>query len=394
MNRLLLIPWILLLSTMLIGCARESVPLRGLPSSEIKTAEIRTGVEEAWQLKWEKTLAEAKKEGTLVIATGRSEAMRDIIARDFKNKYGLDIQWITVQPAQMMAKISAEQRAGLYTVDIGIVGGNPVIQYRDRGFLDPLPPAFILPEVLDSSAWLDGKLPFIDKEGLYGVSMTLYPQSPFVYNIDLLSSDELSSYQKLLDPKWKGRFISTDPAQVGGGGKWFSAMIEEDFGPILGLDYMRALAKQEPLIIRDLRLGGEWLLRGKYPFGLNLQIQSQLAEWRRQGIRVPLRDFTPKEGGYVTSGGQSIIFLKNAPNPNAAKVFINWFLSKEGAITITRASIKQSARIDIGDPREIEPQVIMREPGVSYVNPDQEKYLLKTDEHARLASEIFGHLLK
>ena len=35
-----------------------------------------------------------------------------------------------------------------------------------------------------------------------------------------------------------------------------------------------------------------------------------------------------KEGVHISSGGGSIGLIKGGPHPNAAKVFINWFLSR------------------------------------------------------------------
>lgn len=393
MNRLVLIPWILLLSAILFGCAPKMAPREKPIMPEALPKEPEAPLKEPWQVEWENTLTQARKEGSLVVSSRRSEATREIMGSAFKNKYGIDIIWMTGPTGQRAARIGAERRVGIFTNDVGIDGVNiPFILYKQWGILEALPPSFILPEVKDQSVWLDAKWPFIDRDTLI-FALTLYPQSPIMYNINLVKPEEFSSYMKLLDPKWKGKFISKDFTMEGGAQKWFRAMVEEDFGPILGLDYMRALAKQEPVVIRDDRLSGDWLLRGKYPFGFNLAVESQIAEWRRSGIPVPLQPITPKEGGYVTVGGQALYFFKDAPHPNAARLFINWVLSKEGAKVTTKATVKHTTRIDI-DTLEAEPEAIIRQPGVKYVNIDQEKYLLKEEEYDKLGKEIFGHLIR
>lgn len=43
-----------------------------------------------------------------------------------------------------------------------------------------------------------------------------------------------------------------------------------------------------------------------------------------------------KEGESLTTGGGSISLIKGAPHPNAAKVFINWFLSRKGQIALQK----------------------------------------------------------
>lgn len=377
----------------LFACARGETVEKQPLGSEPGTAKTQD-VKEGWEKEWDIMLREARKEGTLVITSGRSPYVRETIGNAFKKKYGIEIQWLAAKGGEAVARIATERRAGIYAVDLAIDGANTSIaRYKGYGFIEAMPPVFILPEVKDASAWMGGKLPFLDSEGLYVLAMTLYPQSPILYNTDILNGDkEFSSYQKLLDPKWKARFIANDFTLTGSGLKWFGAMAEEDFGPILGLDYMRAFAKQEPLIIRNERLAGDWLIRGKYHLGFNISINDQLAEYRRQGMHVPLSEYTPQEGGYLTTGGQNLNYFKNAPHPGAAKLFINWILSREGSILLTKATIKHSTRIDIGNPLEIDPQMIIREPGKKYVHTDQEKYLLKTDEYAQKATEIFGHL--
>lgn len=395
--RIVLLLGIFFISLIFLACTPKSVPVENATIPQALPKELKSPIKETWQAEWERTLALAKKEGAVVISSRRSAEAQQKIEGAFANKYpGIAVIWISGPTQDRAARIAAERRAGIYYNDVGIDGANvPLTTYNHKwGILEPLPPFFILPEVKEPSGWLNGEHPFIDSKRMYNFSLTLYPQAPITANTDLANPAELNSYKSLLDPKWKGKFSSKDPTIVGGANKWFQAMTEEDFGPILGLDYMRALAKQEPVIIRDDRIAGEWILRGKYAFGLNHSLAERSAEWRNQGIRVPLEEVTPKEGGYVTSGGQTLYFFKNAPHPNAARIFINWLLSKEGAKALTIATIKHSARVDIGDPREIIPEVIMRVPGRNYVNPDQEKYLLKTDEVTDRAREIFRHLLK
>ena len=41
-----------------------------------------------------------------------------------------------------------------------------------------------------------------------------------------------------------------------------------------------------------------------------------------------------KEGQGLSTGGGSMSLIKGAPHPNAAKVFINWFLSRRGQIAL------------------------------------------------------------
>lgn len=396
--RLILAAAIFSITVLLLACTVRNIPAEKTPAPEFSSLETTASVQAPWEVKWKETLAQAKKEGLVNISAASfgTNVAREIFRKGFTEKYGIELQWTVGPSAYISQKVATERRNGLYTQDISIAGGNTTVaRYKPMGFLQALPPNFILPEINVPSAWLGGKLPFIDSEGLYIFAATLYPQSPLIINTKLIRKEEFASYKNLLNPKWKGKFAANDFTLTGGGLKWFSVMVEEDHGPILGLDFMRALANQDPVIVKDNRLAAEWLIKEKYPFGLNLSINTALAEYMREGIPIShLDEFTPKEGGYITTGGQVITLFDKAPHPYASRVFLNWLLSREGMIAITRASIKHSTRIDIPEPGNIDPYIIAREPGVRYVNSDEEKYLLKTDEYAKMAKEIFGHLLR
>ena len=82
------------------------------------------------------------------------------------------------------------------------------------------------------------------------------------------------------------------------------------------------------------------------------------------------KDF--KEGGQVAFGGSVLELINKAPHPNAAKVYINWLLSKEGQTEWVKASGYPSRRLDV--PREqFDPGMLPKE-GVSYLPGYGEQY--------------------
>lgn len=398
MKRLTLLSGIAVLIFTLLSCtAAKNVPAEKPLAKVDAPREVARIPQEDLRAQWDKILSSAKKEGIITIGSGRPEVMRKAIAEGFKNKYGIDVIWMVGRGDEQVRKIKVERNAGIYSVDVTIEGGNTSIAaMKAGGLLQSLRAALILSEVKDEKAWWEGKLPFLDKEDQYVFAMTYYPQDGIEVNTKLVPNyrEEFQSYWDLLKPQWKGKILAQDFVRPGGGLKWFSSMIEEDFGTILGLDYMRALLKQEPLIVTDTRIMAEWMLRGKYPVGIALTIDNQLAEWQRQGIEVPVAAFTPKEGAYVTTGGQNLSFVDRAPHPDASRLFINWMLSREGQIVLEKASIKHSTRIDLPDPKQVDPFIIARDTTLKYPKADQEKYLLKTEEYARIAKEIFAPLYK
>ena len=76
-----------------------------------------------------------------------------------------------------------------------------------------------------------------------------------------------------------------------------------------------------------------------------------------------------KEGAALEAGGTMISLVNRAPHPNAAKVLINWFLSREGQMTIQKTEPgdagQNSLREDI--PKEHLPVWAKRQKGVKYI---------------------------
>jgi ABC-type Fe3+ transport system substrate-binding protein len=96
--------------------------------------------------------------------------------------------------------------------------------------------------------------------------------------------------------------------------------------------------------------------------------------------------FFPKQLALVRAGGSGccISAFASPPHPNAAKLFINWFLSKEGQ-TLTHTLIpyldRSSLRNDV-PPGEVVPDQ-RRNPGVEYGFPDADPKFGARQEEAQ-----------
>lgn len=158
---------LLLLLFVLISCSsakREKVTLT--PEKEaIKTSEFTSKQE--WELNWDKVLAEAKKEGKVVIASGSSPPIRQAITNAFEKKYGIQLEWVVGPWGTLPVKILTERAAGLYTIDINQNGAQPVLQMlKPKNVFAPILSNLILPEVKNEQAYWQGKYPLVDKDGL------------------------------------------------------------------------------------------------------------------------------------------------------------------------------------------------------------------------------------
>ena len=116
-----------------------------------------------------------------------------------------------------------------------------------------------------------------------------------------------------------------------------------------------------------------------------------MTEYKEAG--APLAFVSTVEGTYLSVGGGNISIVNKAAHPSAARVFINWFLSKEGQTLITKIDGVQSARLDVST-EGVDPMKI-RQPGAKYfVGADSEEWLARDPEYTKAAQEIFAQFLK
>ena len=108
---------------------------------------------------------------------------------------------------------------------------------------------------------------------------------------------------------------------------------------------MRKLAAQELTLSREQRLLGESLAKGRFAVTIGLTYYT-LAPFIKANLPIkPLPE--AREGNYTSSGSGAVSVVKNSSHPNAAKVFVNWLLSKEGQESYGKAMGQATRRLDI-----------------------------------------------
>lgn len=335
---------------------------------------------------WDELVKAAKKEGNVTIYGAELGGAKDPIRQAFKAKYDIDIDSTEGRPAEILAKLIAERRAGLYLGDVGLIGNSTYIaDIKPLGITIPLTGLLVLPEVTDITKWRTGKLPFLDKEG-HSLAMVAMAVPSSIYNTDMVKPGEITSFLEYLTPRWKGKMVLSDPAVAGTSNNFFTLMVTQIFGMEKTLEILRQLASQEPVMTRDQRLLLEWVARGKYPVGIG-QSSAMFAEFKRLG--APIGFVKLKEPPFISSGAGNIFVFDKAPHPNATKLFANWILSKEGAAIWSQGQGYPSQRVDVS--REgFDPLVIPPPDG----NIPGEDYLKTQGEMRKIAQDIFAVLRK
>jgi len=321
---------VLLLSfTLLLG----SSPIG---NSEASAAEAKT----SWQLNWERTIEGAKKEGKLVAAIPASAELRQQIEAVFKSKFpGIELELFPGRGPANANRILSEHRAGVRYFDLLISGTSTPFGILKGGIIEPFEPFMILPEVSDPKNWYGGHI-WIDNAKRFIYSFQAYQTENMWYNTTVMNPEEVRSYDDLLHPKWKGKIGYLDPRTPGSGTSTWAFLWK-----IKHEEYLRKLAGQDLLLGRDQRQLADSLANGKLAVVVGLTYYTLLPHVKA-GLPVkPLPE--PKEGNYTTCGSGAFSIIQNPPHPNAAKLFVNWLLSKEGQELYGKAMGQATRRLDV-----------------------------------------------
>jgi iron(III) transport system substrate-binding protein len=305
---------------------------------------------DAGKADWDKTLQAVKREGQLTLY---GSADYEILFAEFNKKYPeIKVVGVYGRGADVAKRFMAERRAEKYLADLyvnGMTTGYNVF-YKAKA-LDPIPPVLILPEVTDTSKWWNGKHHYVDPEAQYLLNINGETRIVVGYNTKLVNPAEIRSYWDLLNPKWKGKIVAYDPSLGGAGDAMRFFYHQKSLGP----EFIKRILTETDLVISsDTRQMGDWLAGGKYALSIFGPIsRMDLDVMQMQGL--PVSWFEPdhlKEGAYITAGSGGVALINKAPHPNAAKIALNWMLSRDGQIAYQRIFTQgndgpDSLRIDI-----------------------------------------------
>lgn len=332
----------------------------------LQAAAVPVAERSNWPAEWDKTLKVAKEEGRVTIYHFGGATSLPIEAGVFQKRFP-EIKVLTVS-GDPVPRILAERRAGKYIADIAIGGSTTPWQLYRAKALDPIKDTFLWAELLDESKWWGGKHHYTDPEQRYAFSFIGNPQMGSIfYNTKLIDPKEIQSFWDFLNPRWKGKMLVRDIRSPGTGTTVIKMFY---YNPKIGAEFIRRLfTEMEITLFRDRRQSVDWLATGKYPICFFCQ-NSDVGRAKAQGL--PVDEFgAMKEGVGISSSSGNIGFVNRAPHPNAAKVYINWLLSREGQITVQTEYVKamvgtsNSRRIDI--PKEMLPPRERLVDGVNYI---------------------------
>jgi iron(III) transport system substrate-binding protein len=288
-----------------------------------------------FQQKWQELIKAAQKEGELsIMFGGQPGRLFGPVLKTFSDKFGIRVIAPPGNGTSLSNRLLAERQAGRYTADIihmamTSVGG----RLLPNGVLDDLRPELIHPEVTNQSLWYEGKHWWADAdEKLYFIyGARTRPSLEVYYNTNIMTPEDIaaiSSDWDFLKDKWKGKFVALPPTSAGGGEGWSFEVLN----PALGKEWVRRfIAEMDVSFVTDIRQITDGLAVGRYAAAINVDARREFASLSAKGMPIALFDKKVKEPKVMFSTGQGMIGVAtNRPHPNAARLFVNWLLSREG----------------------------------------------------------------
>ncbi|MGF6873551.1 ABC transporter substrate-binding protein [Paraburkholderia sp. MM5477-R1] len=263
----------------------------------------------AQEKSWTDVVTAAKNEKTVVFYTGAvANKCVDAIINDFRNKYGIDVQSLKARGGELLERIRVEQSTSRFVADVEWNGPPPIFIQSKAGALEPL-----------------GKLPNLANLR-QGVSAEQYAVPVFanyvgvLVNGRLVKDEDVKSWKNLTDPKWKGKLVSDQLDVMSNGNIWFD-VTRKAFGDT----FHQGIANNNPLMARDLGVVQRSVATGERLIYIN---QDAADAFAAKGL--PVRWVVPQEGAPFYYAKAAV--LKNAPHPNAARLFINHLLDTKSQL--------------------------------------------------------------
>lgn len=374
----------IVLFLLIMGCAPQSVapPAPAAPPTVAPSVPSSGGATAATpaDAAWGKIEQAARKEGRLVVydASYFAGDIGRAVTKAFKDKYGISVEFlVTGGSSASIERLRAEKRAGQAVASLVATGSVSGPNLVTLGFLQDMSKE--LPVLKDRQVFT--------LEPIYspGGELITFTYTPFAagVNTNAVKEGEVQSFYDLLNPRWKGKIIMRDP-RLGSGAEMLTitTMRHEK---ILDDDYFYRLAKQEPVMWGGSSLeGGRKVALGEPPVGFYTSVTTIYAPIIKEG--GPLRVVHMKEGSIGMPA--TVELVKDAPHPNAAKVFANWLLSPEGQRLYHETQATASIRKDLPDFT----LAVLRKDPVKKLIPTSWEVALKTNDEVRegVMEKFFG----
>ncbi len=357
---------VMLLIAIAIGCAPAPTPA---PTSAPPTAApavtsapaVTTAPTSAPTASAASILDAAKKEGKLTIYTSLNADEFDIVVKDFSAKYAdIKLEFYRGDSESVTQKALTEFRAKTYIPDILETNDVNITQLMSEGVIG----TYKSPEAATYPAGAK------DPDGGYvAARLNLVVMA---YNTQLVKKEDApKKLEDLLDPKWAGKTaVEADDWPM-------MAYTAKVMGDAKSQDFWTKFAAQKPRVIKGHTELANFLVAGEFLVSPHVYAHRVLS---LQDKKAPI-DMVKSDTAYAFPHVVSI--AKNATHPNAAKVFIDWYLSENGQNALVKAG-----RIPVRPGIKTKPEGLLE--GFKEIFYGDPKTLLKAADVQKQYYTLFG----
>ena len=252
----------------------------------------------------------ARKEAKVVWYTSLALPSSTALAHFFQDKYkGIEVEVHRTGSQRVLQRVMQEAAAGIKNVDlIHTSDAGHFVLLKEKGLLLQYTPKGV--ENFPAG--------FKDKNGFYfGMRATL---SVIAYNPKIVSDkDAPKTWKDLLNSKWNGKEVSAHPGYSGIIMTHVLALVNQ-----YGWEYFRDLSKNKLHLVQSANDPAGVVASGERPVGVN---GAEYFYYKTLKQGNPIKIVYPKEG--VPLVVSPVAIAKDAPHPNAAKLFTEFIFSKE-----------------------------------------------------------------
>jgi iron(III) transport system substrate-binding protein len=265
----------------------------------------------------------AAQDKSLTLYTSLAPTESGPLAQAFEKKTGIKVELWRALSEKVVQRAITEARARRFTVDVVETNGpememmarEKLFAALDSPYLADLPAAAVPKHRL----WIPDRMNFF----------------VVAYNTAKVRREEIPpSYLGFLDPKWKGRIgIEATDAE------WMATLVKK-WGAEPGLANFRKLAELRPDVRKGHVLLAELIAAGEVQVGLTVY-NANAESLKRRGAPI---DWLPVQP--VVARPQGIAVARNAPNPKAARAFVDFVLSPQGQeLLVSMGRVPASTRV-------------------------------------------------
>ncbi len=301
----------------------------------------------------------AKREGEAVYYASMNLSEAHALIGEFEKRYPfLKVRLQRTGSEKLLTRVLAEARAKKHFADVIQTVEFSMYVFHRAGILarhSPQANALYPKDFKEDGFW----------------TTVYYNAYVSAYNTRLVPARALpKTYDDLLDPKWKGKLMLE-----GTKAEWFAGMLQI-LGQERGLKFMRELAKQQPSTREGHELLAQLIAAGEGAIDINIPAAS-VERMKERGAPIDWTALGPVPATLVGAG-----IAAQAPHPNAARVFLDFLLSRDGQ-RLMQTPGRMVARSDLAN----EQAAMLKELKIVPVQPSLAE---KLDEYARQLRSIFG----